>query len=446
MTESKSEGIHEKADASPLRKPVNTLAIVPQAKRLSSLFRKTYNVMLYIAQGQGIDHEIHRAPLTEVLAGIDYDSKDTAVVKRHFREMATTAVEWQSPTKGEGAAWTVSGLIAHAQIYIERGQSWLEWSYSVKLRQELLEPGVFARLSIGIISQLRSHAGIALYEICSRYRDVGRTARQPWSWWRPVLSGKPETEKQKQLEYRFFKRDVLKTAVAEVNSITDIEVELLEFKEGRFISDLQFIVKKKAQIPLPLQNPPRAVDLSLVTRARTLGVDEDKAEALLFEYGDDVLRSALDGLERRVASSFPEPLRDHYRYLKSMMPGEAAKAVKKAEEATKKAVPSAVGNQDRQDRWNEEWLRRRRKQVIDSIAALSSAEQQELSRSLLDNMTTRDVHPSIRKRLETKGWMHPLVVDEMVRYYAVSAIGESWNKPSSEQILEIASEVGDNGI
>ena len=46
--------------------------------------------------------------------------------------------------------------------------------------------------------------------ICSRYRDVGRTSRQAWAWWRPVLSGKPETDKQRQLEYRFFKRDVLK--------------------------------------------------------------------------------------------------------------------------------------------------------------------------------------------------------------------------------------------
>ena len=35
-----------------------------------------------------------------------------------------------------------------------------------------------------IISQLRSHAGIALYEICARYKDIGRTSRQAWAWWR----------------------------------------------------------------------------------------------------------------------------------------------------------------------------------------------------------------------------------------------------------------------
>jgi len=38
----------------PFRKPVNTLAIIPQAKKITPLFRKTYNVMLYLAQEQGI--------------------------------------------------------------------------------------------------------------------------------------------------------------------------------------------------------------------------------------------------------------------------------------------------------------------------------------------------------------------------------------------------------
>ena len=46
------------------------------------------------------------------------------------------------------------------------------------------DPAVFARLRLEIITQLRSHAGVVLYEICTRYKDVGRTARQPWRWWR----------------------------------------------------------------------------------------------------------------------------------------------------------------------------------------------------------------------------------------------------------------------
>ena len=440
----KTENASGSDQLEPLRKPVNALAIVPQSRKLTPLFRKSYNVMLFLAQEQGIEKEIYRAPVSAVLAGLDFDSNDTELVKRHLRAMAGTAVEWQSPTKGEGASWAVSGLIGHAEIRRERGQNWLEWSYSVKLKQELLEPSVFARLSIGIISQLRTHGAIALFEICSRYKDVGRSSRQPWSWWRPVLSGKPETEKQKQLEYRFFKRDVLKRAVAEVNAVTDIDVELIEFKEGRFISDLQFIIKKKAQTSLPLQHPPKPLDLTLVARAKTLGISDERGEQLLDEFGDDALKSGLDALEKRIASAYPEPLRDHYRYLKSTMPGEVAKINRAAAEVKTRIDTQASDTQfKRHSKWTDEWMRRRREQVINDIAATSAEEQGALAASLLADMEARNVHPSIRKRLQTGGWRHQMVISEMVRFYAVAAIGENWDKPSPEQLLEVAAQLGD---
>jgi len=428
--------------ADELRKPVNTLAIVPQAKKITPLFRKAYNVMLFLAQEQGIEKEFYRAPLSEVLSGLDFDSHDTALVKKHFRAMATTAVEWQSPTTGEGGNWAISGLIGHAELKTERGQTWLEWSYSVKLKHELLEPRVFARLSIEIISQLRSHAAIALYEICGRYRDVGRTSRQHWSWWRPVLSGKPETEKQKELEYRFFKRDVLKPAIAELNAISDLEIELQEFKQGRYTSDLQFLIKKKRQSALPLSTPPKPVDLSLIVIAVRLGVDENKAEQMLLDFGPEVLKEALQALERRLATAYPEPLRDPTRYLKALMPAESKKAEKRAEEEAEVQTAAEVAQKDlpaqRQIAWSDEWLRARKQEVIAQIEALSDEAQADLVNSLMSDMDARNVHPSLKKRLQTSGWRHPMVQHEMVRFYAQAAIGDGWDKPTAEQLLDIA--------
>lgn len=425
-----------------LRKPVNTLAIVPQSKKITPLFRKAYNVMLFLAQEQGIEKDVYRAPLSEVLSGLDFDSHDTALVKKHFRAMATTAVEWQSPTTGEGANWAISGLIGHAELKTERGQTWLEWSYSVKLKQELLEPSVFARLSIEIISQLRSHAAIALYEICGRYRDIGRTSRQHWSWWRPVLSGKPETDKQKELEYRFFKRDVLKPAIAELNSVSDLEVELVEFKQGRYTADLQFLIKKKKQASLTLTKSPKPVDLSLIVSAAALGVDEDRAEQMLIDYGPDALKEGLASLERRIATAYPEPLRDPTRYLKSLMPADATKVVKKLPSDKADTQVTEVANKEaplqRQAAWTEEWLRLRKQSLLDQIEALPEEEQSDMEVALLADMEARNSHPSLKKRLQMSGWRHPMVRHEMVRFYALAVIGEGWDKPSAEQLLEVA--------
>lgn len=435
--------------ADTLRKPVNALAIIPQSKRITPLFRKSYNVMLYLAQEQGLEKDIFRAPLSDVIRGLDFDSNDTSLVKKHLRAMASTTVEWQSPTSGEGASWAVSGLIGHAELKRERGQVWLEWSYSVWLKQELLEPTVFARLSIEIISQLRSHGGIALYEICSRYRDVARTARQPWSWWRPVLSGKPETVKTQQQEYRFFKRDVLKPAIAEVNALTDITVELVEYKAGRFISDLQFRIAKKATAKASTpRTPPVALDLSLVSRARKMGVDDDRAEGLLHAHGEVALKSGLDALEKRIEAAYPDPLRDPGRYLKVLMEGDAVRTAKtelaqEAPAASKVAEPVKVTESQRDTRWREEWMRRRREKVIADLGALSEDEQMRISELLLESMNERNVHPSILKRLQTSGWQHPLVLSEMVRFYAKACMGEDWDKPTSAQLLEIAVQMGD---
>ncbi len=435
-----------------LRKPVNTLAIVPKSARITTLGRKSYNVLLYEAQEQGLERAVFRAPLDRVIKGVDFDSNDHALVKKHLRAMVSTTVEWQSPTTGEGNSWNVSGLLAHARLTKERGQVWVEWSYAVNLKQELLQPTVFARLRLEIISQLRSHAGVALYEICTRYKDIGRTARQHWRWWQPVLSGNPTSERSAKQEYRIFKRDTLKPAVAEVNALTDIDVELVEHREGRFIDEIQFHIQPKRQSSLSLGQAPKAVDLGMIQRAARLGVSEDAAEALCHKHGDEAFGSALDALERRVASSYPDPLRDPLRYLRSLMPAEEAKAEKRAAERSTAAAalndPQSLAARDlqakRQARWLAEWVNRRREQVAAELAALSPRTQDGLVQDLLADMDRRNAHPSIRKRLQTSGWQHPMVRPEMLRFYAAAAHGEAWDRPSAEQLLAIAAEMSDD--
>lgn len=469
-----------------LRKPVNTLAIVPKSHKITSLGRKSYNVLLHEAQEQGLDKTVFQAPLERIIRGIDFDSNDQALIKKHLRAMVSTTVEWQSPTTGEGSSWNVSGLLAHARLSKVRGQVWVEWSYAVNLKQELLEPTVFARLSLEIISQLRSHAGIALYEICSRYKDIGRTSRQAWSWWRPVLSGRPESEKTARLEYRIFKRDTLKPAIAEVNAVTDLDIELVEHKAGRFIDELQFLIRRKPQAQLPLRQPIEAVDLSLVARAQALGVDDGQAEALADAHGHDALRMGLDALQRRVASAYPEPLRDPYRYLKALMPGPGTRAgqgaavvdgqggsggvvrppaphvtpavqanpagsgtatatlLSSTSAATSLNPPANPAEQRRHAQWVTAWRARRHAQIGAEIANLPTQEQTHLCDMLLDDMAARQVHPSIRKRLQGNGWQHPMVLHEMLRFYASAAIGEHWDQPTPAQLLAVAAQLGDS--
>ena len=263
-----------------------------------------------------------------------------------------------------------------------------------------------------------------------------------------MLSGQPETEKNAKIEYRIFKRDTLKPAIAEVCAVTDIEIELVEHREGRFISEIQFEVRKKRQASLALKQPPEPVDLTLVGRAKELGIDEDQLDQLAGEYGVPAVATGLEALAIRIAAAFPGPLRDHFRYLRSIMSGEAAKVDRQAQEEAARAeivaLPSKETNAKRQAKWREEWLRRRRERFVDDIVSMSQDQQSQLAGDLLKDMEAREVHPSIRKRLVTSGWQHPLVIQEMIKYFAAGAYGDDWDKPTPEQLLEVAAEMGDS--
>jgi hypothetical protein len=424
----------------PLRKPVNTLAIVPtKSSKITVLARKAYNVLLYIAQEQGIDQEVFRAPLQSILRGVDFNSNAREIVKQHLRAMVSTTVEWQSPTAGEGEAWNVAGLLAHAKVYKQSGENWVEWSFAPNIKRELLEPQRFARLRLDIISQLRRHSGVVLYEICARYRDVGLTARQPWPWWRPVLTGSPDTEDSVKQEYRFFKRDVLKLAIAEINAVTDLTIELIEHKAGRFISDIQFKVAKKQQESLPLRHPPVPVDMSQVVRATAAGIRSEDAEALIQAHGNDAMITGLDALHKRIANEFPEPLRDPYRYLRALLESNSASAAKKAaEKGTEPTTKSSVVATAALEGWTAEWVSRRRALVVGEFDALPAEAQTEWVEKLRTHLIERGVHPSIRKRLDTHGWKHPMVTGEMIRFFK----GAEWDKPTPQELLTIAAQSG----
>jgi len=424
-----------------VRKPVNTLAIVPKSAKITLLGRKSYNVLLFEAQEQGLDHEVHRAPLARIIKGVDFDSNDTEVIKRHLRAMVSTTVEWQSPTRGEGSAWNVSGLLAHAKLTKESGQVWVEWSYAVNLKKELLEPTVFARLKLEVISQLRTHAAVALYEICTRYKDIARTSRQPWRWWHPVLTGVPHSASVERLEYRIFKRDTLKPAIAEVNAMTDLEVELVEHKQGRAVSEIQFSIRTKTAAATPSRGSGGPVDLGLVARAVELGVDDQKAEELLIEHGADRFGTAPQSLAERLAKAYPGPVKNKTRYLVAVL-ADLASAPARPTPAPAMPTPAPSASK-REARWREEWLRRRREQLIAEIQSLAPEVQQSLVDDLLAQMDERGVHPSIRKRLATNGWTHPMVVQEMVRFYAQGAHGDDWDTVSPDEVLTIAAEMGD---
>jgi hypothetical protein len=434
-----------------VRKHVNTIALMPTERRIGLLTRKLFNVMLRLAQQQG-ETETFSAPLRELITLARFDSKDYQLLKRTLRQMISTVVEWQSPTDREFVRWEACGLISGVSLSKPPeagGAVILQWSYAPQIRSQLLSPERYARLSLELMTRLRSHTALALYEICARYIDNPShlTARQPWRWWKPVLTGQPDRDDGRQAQYRYFKRDVLLPAIAEVNALTDIVVAgPIEARgpDNKTITTIQFEVRRR-EVPDRSRSTPAAelVDLPVLGHAIRNGLSQVEAERLLEQYDADRLRAAVDQLVQR--QSIPES---------AGLPriGQPARWVAAVLEAERKRQPAAgtwnerrIGQgvaPSREARWREEWIKRRYRDMHGMFLELDEpARAGWLARYRESLVAQRSV---LVKRLDRDGWEHPMVRADFLRHFARAMIGEQWDQPSAEDILGLAAEIGDD--
>ena len=433
-----------------LLKHVNAVALmpVPGGRRISALGRRVFNVLLHRAQGDGEQDE-YQARMHEIVGDAGYNSHDTAPIRKILRELMSTTVEWQSPTNGEIETWDACNLLSGAGTTKDKrtGAVTIRWRYDSKVRAQLLSPDRYARLSLEAITQLSTHAAMALYEICARYVDnPGHlTARQHWHWWRPVLTG--VASDNSKAEYRFFKRDVLHKAIAEINACTNLEVRgPIEHKEkdNRTIAQIQFEVFAKSdnaarRQPVPLSQVV-VDDLPLIGRAISAGVKQLEAEDLIRKHGPAPLAAALDELDKRMkmpSDKVGAVLRPG-SWLRAHM-ARVAKLPSQPPPSTEPAI-SQEGLQKHRAAWTDEWLRRLKDRLRKGFEELGEDERQRLIEAFRQELKT-SAQTQLLKRLDSSGWQHRMVLAAFTKFYATRVIGEHWDKPSADDILAVAAEL-----
>ncbi len=419
-------------------KPVSTLAMVPKSGAITRVGRQAYTLMMFVAREQGGEDPetgLFGSPLNEVIRGYDGSTGSVKELKKHLLSMVTHIVEWQSPSPAETEEWGACGLLSQVSLKKRNGENWIYWAYPPALRQEMLYPLRYAQIRRSTIAQFRSHAGLALYEICARYKDNPShlTSKQHWKWWLPVLTGKP-TPKEIKTEYRFFNRDTIKPAIEEVNEVSELTVTAHEYKVGRTIEFIQFEVTLKKVEP----TKSKAIDLTKVARAIQLGIDAEIAEDYFLRHGEIVFAKAIERLEARLAMP-GTPILSRHAYLKSLLAGRVIdKAViekqdtEKQEQFTKKADPGAVAQESFRAREAEKL-----KLVRTEIANLDPQEMTNLLRDLKNSFVERKMSSSAMKRLEEGNWESALIMGELARFYWNKTRGTGWSEdvlPTVERI------------
>lgn len=426
---------------SELRKPHEMIVMLPRSKRVTLTGRKIYNALLHVAQSRlaamgampQADY-MFEAPLPAILRTSGSDGEDRTAAKRYLREMRGLEVDWESTAPGNGVKWRGFSMLSEVVIEVRAGVNWVSWSYPPTIMSALREPTRWARIDLEILACLGTYASAALYEICARYRDnpSGVTSRKPVEWWANALS--PSTSGNERRAWRKFKNERIKDAIEEINRETDVEIDLIEHKQGRSVVEVQFSVRRKRVVQSG-RNTATIVDAHLVLRAESLGIPERKLEALIREFDESRVREMVDVIERRAANSSLRGIENAHSYLRSLLRnGDSPEPTVNATQAeTVAPTPVMASREPVQERARPEnrWLSERIACIKDEIRHLSAEHRAIFVDLALREMSSRGLLTAVVKRRAEQGdVLHDLLGSMVVRCYGLHKYGEGWDKPA----------------
>lgn len=223
-----------------LSKPNPAIMSVSNLSRKEKLYA---NVCLANAQSTLGKQRVHSIPLADFRELSGYNRKDYAELKRTFANLMSKIVHI-GKLEDDDSPWKAMSWLA--EVSIENGLLRYEYSTSMEtVLQEFARLG-YTRLDILIQKELRSKHSLDLYEIGKRYARVHSTGWKSMDWWRQAFNATSNA----YTSWSYFYRDVIKPAIKEVNTKTDLSLHL--YKRGRPVQEIRFSIEPNPNFVHPL--------------------------------------------------------------------------------------------------------------------------------------------------------------------------------------------------
>jgi hypothetical protein len=374
--------------------------------KFTLLARKLYNVFLSHAQKQGApgqnaptdnpaDAEYFWIPMGDIVRDTRYNSNDYDTLKEHAQELLNIRVVGETEKM-----WVSERLLSGVKIFNSaglknrNGSVWLGYSFPPEVTQAVLKPNRYTKFSLYYQTELRSAASLALYEVTRRYATSPShmTRREQWEKWYQVITSNPV--KDAIPEYKYFKRDVLKGAIAEINNVTDISIELLEFKKGRRVEELQFRVVRTSQPSLPLEAGP-LIDSAVIERIMRFGISKEDATDIYLSYDENTVLAHIELVESRKQSKRGPELESPAAYFRTAIKNGYASSKNVAQPVATPRAPSKPKTNLR-----ERFILARNQEAIRYYNELSEPEQRAEFEEFAGQID-KSLKPYLKKGLET---------------------------------------------
>lgn len=281
------------------RKPIPSLvnkavAAIHIRNDISCLQRKLWNVLLFNAYNDlpDINVQFHEIRVRDLMEEVGFDSKNVAYLKQALEDMVTTKLTWNILDEKGKQEWGVSSALGSAVI----SGGICSYSYSAHLRQKLHNPEFYTPVPLDVLRRFSSGHALALYENCLRYNGTEQT---PWfslEVFRDLLGVMDNSSYD---DFKELNRSVIKPSVQEVNSISDIQIELKLKREQRKVTSIKFLIINNNQTSLPIE-PGETFNPELLGRLREVFcLSENSAKEILVTHSEDRIIAVMTYVEDR---------------------------------------------------------------------------------------------------------------------------------------------------
>lgn len=390
----------------------------------------------------------YSAPMSEIVKGYDATTRDSSRVAGYLEQMCTTGVKWFPLSASDEAQASIAGLepsnqnptdngriftlLAEARFSRRSGELWVTWFYPPSIRDMVVTPSRWAQLDIKEAAALSTYASVSLYEICARYKDApgGLTNRATPEFWSQALRHDPDT---KPREWRKFKNETLKPAIAEICQRTSIDVRLVEYKQGRAVTEVQFAVKRK-----PISQDVSPVDVELIEQAADFGIKERDLDQLTDSYGEEAVRKTLHIMRGRLRAQPTSPINNPLNYCRKLLRTgsgslfESGAQIDEGVEPIAQQIPVANVLPLQPDAYGR--LLQQLNEELDELdsEAIEAYAQKARAQLVATGLDT----PATMKRFASKQYRSPIIREFIREAYASEKYGKGW-KTSARALEEV---------
>jgi plasmid replication initiation protein len=337
----------------PVRKHVGAIHI---KNDISCLQRKAWNVLLHNAYEELPNPMVmmHRIRVKDLMELIGFNSKNVNYLKDALENMVTTKLTWNIIDERGKKEWGVSAALASAVI----SDGWCSYAYSPHLRAKLYNPEIYGLIDLDIQRKFSGSHALTLYENIARFRNIFQTPVFSLGLFCDLMG---ISENTSYLDFKILNRAVIKPAIKEINTVSDINITDVEtLREKRKVVGVKFNIAERVQSTLAIEAT-ETFNQELLTRLQEyFCLTEKQAKDALVIHSEDRIKSAMQYTEERYLAGKIRKGKITPYFLKILKEGEIAvgesaydRAKRSAEERTQSKRDQAAEIAQRSDEYKQ---------------------------------------------------------------------------------------------